>query len=77
MKPRCWRRCSSARSPAPAIDVFSVEPLPVDHPFRKLDNIVLTPHLGYVTEESFRTHYGQMVEGIEAWFKGEPKRKLA
>ena len=36
------------------IDVFSVEPLPVDHPFRKLDNIVLTPHLGYVTEDSFR-----------------------
>ena len=58
------------------IDVFSVEPLPVDHPFRKLDNLVLTPHLGYVTEESFRTHYGQMVEGIDAWFKGEPPRKL-
>src|SRR5882757_6514550 len=36
-----------------AIDVFSVEPLPVDHPFRKLDNLVLTPHLGYVTEEGF------------------------
>ena len=60
-----------------AIDVFSVEPLPVDHPFRKLDNIVLTPHLGYVTEESFRTHYSQMVEGIDAWFKGEPLRRLA
>jgi phosphoglycerate dehydrogenase-like enzyme len=60
-----------------AIDVFSVEPLPVDHPFRKLDNIVLTPHLGYVTEESFRSHYSQMVEGIEAWFKGEPLRRLA
>ncbi len=60
-----------------AIDVFSVEPLPVDHPFRKLDNIVLTPHLGYVTEDSFRAHYGQMVEGIDAWFKGEPVRKLA
>jgi len=60
-----------------AIDVFSVEPLPVDHPFRKLDNIVLTPHLGYVTEEGFRAHYGQMVEGIEAWFKGEPLRRLA
>jgi phosphoglycerate dehydrogenase-like enzyme len=59
-----------------AIDVFSVEPLPVDHPFRKLDNIVLTPHLGYVTEEGFRAHYGQMVEGIEAWFKGEPLRRL-
>ena len=39
------------------VDVFSVEPLPVDHPFRKLDNLVLTPHLGYVTEDSFRNHY--------------------
>ncbi|MEA2868512.1 MAG: hypothetical protein QOE39_3227, partial [Bradyrhizobium sp.] len=60
-----------------AIDVFSVEPLPVDHPFRRLDNIVLTPHLGYVTQESFRNHYSQMVEGIDAWFKGEPLRRLA
>ena len=59
------------------VDVFSVEPLPVDHPFRKLDNIVLTPHLGYVTEEGFRNHYSQMVEGIDAWFKGEPLRRLA
>jgi D-3-phosphoglycerate dehydrogenase len=59
-----------------AIDVFSVEPLPVDHPFRKLDNLVLTPHLGYVTEEGFHNHYRQMVEGIDAWFKGEPARKL-
>ena len=59
------------------IDVFSIEPLPVDHPFRKLDNIVLTPHLGYVTEEGFRNHYRQMVEGIGAWMKGEPLRRLA
>src|SRR5207253_3521202 len=59
-----------------AVDVFSVEPLPVDHPFRRLDNLVLTPHLGYVTEESFRNHYRQMVEGIDAWFKGEPARRL-
>jgi D-3-phosphoglycerate dehydrogenase len=59
------------------IDVFSVEPLPVDNPFRKLDNVVLTPHLGYTTEEGFRSHYGQMVEGIDAWFKGEPLRRLA
>ena len=60
-----------------AIDVFSVEPLPVDHPFRKLDNIVLTPHLGYVTEESFGSHYRQMIEGIDAWLNGEPLRRLA
>ena len=59
------------------VDVFSVEPLPVDHPFRKLDNLVLTPHLGYVTEDSFRNHYRQMVEGIDAWLMGEPLRKLA
>jgi phosphoglycerate dehydrogenase-like enzyme len=59
------------------IDVFSVEPLPVDHPFRKLDNMVITPHLGYATEENFRGHYTQMVEGIDGWFKGEPPRRLA
>ena len=59
------------------IDVFSVEPLPVDHPFRKLDNMVITPHLGYVTEENMRGHCGQMVEGINAWFKGETPRRLA
>ena len=58
-----------------AVDVFSVEPLPVDHPFRKLDNLVLTPHLGYVTQETFIAHYTQMVEGIDGWFKGEPVRK--
>jgi D-3-phosphoglycerate dehydrogenase len=60
-----------------AVDVFSVEPLPVDHPFRKLDNMVLTPHLGYATLETFIAHYNQMVEGIDAWFKGEPVRRLA
>jgi len=60
-----------------AVDVFSVEPLPTDHPFRKLDNLVLTPHLGYVTEESFRAHYGQMVECVGGWLKGEPPRRLA
>jgi D-3-phosphoglycerate dehydrogenase len=60
-----------------AVDVFSVEPLPLDHPFRKLDNLVLTPHLGYATKETFIAHYNQMVEGIDAWFKGEPVRRLA
>jgi phosphoglycerate dehydrogenase-like enzyme len=61
-----------------ALDVFSVEPLPADHPLRGLDNVVLTPHLGYVTEESFRAHYGQMVDCIAAWLGGtEPPRRLA
>lgn len=60
------------------IDVFSVEPLPVDHPFRKLDNLVLTPHLGYATRESLGIHYSQMVECIDAFTGGaEPPRRLA
>ena len=59
------------------LDVFAVEPLPADHPLRKLDNVVLTPHLGYATVEGFRNHYAQMVEAIDAWFKGEPVRRLA
>ena len=60
-----------------AVDVFSVEPLPLDHPFRKLDNMVITPHLGYVSTDSLRAHYGQMVDTIDAWFKGDPPRRLA
>ena len=60
------------------LDVFSVEPLPVDHPFRKFDNVVLTPHLGYATTEGLRIHYGQMVEAIDAFTKGaELPRRLA
>ena len=60
------------------IDVFSVEPLPAGHPFRKLDNLVLTPHLGYATRESLGIHYSQMVECIDAYTKGaEPPRRLA
>ncbi|MFB9265142.1 D-2-hydroxyacid dehydrogenase family protein [Bradyrhizobium erythrophlei] len=59
------------------IDVFSVEPLPSGHPFRKLDNLVLTPHLGYATREGLQTHYGQMVDCIDAFTKGdEPPRRL-
>ncbi|MBR0897563.1 D-2-hydroxyacid dehydrogenase family protein [Bradyrhizobium tropiciagri] len=59
------------------IDVFSVEPLPLDHPLRKLDNVVITPHLGYATRESLQTHYQQMVACIDAFTKGaEPPRRL-
>ncbi len=58
------------------LDTFSQEPLPVDHPLRKLANVVLTPHLGYVTEENYRRYYGDMVEDIAAWLKGEPVRVM-
>jgi phosphoglycerate dehydrogenase-like enzyme len=62
---------------AAGIDVYDVEPLPYDHPFRKLDNVVLTPHIGYVTEESYRAFYQGMVEDIEAFLAGEPIRVIA
>jgi D-3-phosphoglycerate dehydrogenase len=59
------------------IDVYEEEPLPPDHPFRKLDNIVITPHLGYVTAENYKRFYGQMVENIRAWLDGKPIRIIA
>jgi phosphoglycerate dehydrogenase-like enzyme len=48
--------------------------LPDDHPLRKLDNLVLTPHLGYVTVENYRLGYGQAVEDIRAFLAGQPIR---
>jgi phosphoglycerate dehydrogenase-like enzyme len=58
------------------LDVFDIEPLPLDHPLRKLDNVVLSPHLGYVTAENFRTCYGGVVENIRAFLDGKPIRLL-
>jgi phosphoglycerate dehydrogenase-like enzyme len=52
---------------AAAIDVFDAEPLPADHPFRKLNNVLATPHIGYVTEELYRTFYGDAAASIAAW----------
>jgi phosphoglycerate dehydrogenase-like enzyme len=59
-----------------ALDVFDQEPLPPDHPFRTLDNVIATPHLGYVTAETYRNWYAQMVEDIAAWLDGAPIRVL-
>jgi phosphoglycerate dehydrogenase-like enzyme len=50
-----------------AVDVFETEPLPADHPFRDLPNVLATPHIGYVTEEMYRTFYGDSVRNILAW----------
>ena len=58
------------------LDTFGQEPLPVDHPLRKLDNVVLTPHLGYVTEQNYRRYYGDMIEDIAAWIDGKPVRVM-
>lgn len=58
------------------LDVFDREPLPPDHPLRTLPNVVLTPHLGYVTAETYRLFYGQTLENIEAFIAGAPQRVL-
>jgi phosphoglycerate dehydrogenase-like enzyme len=58
------------------LDVYDEEPLPADHPLRRLDNVVLTPHLGYVTEGTYRMFFADMVENIEAWRAGSPVRVL-
>jgi len=59
------------------LDVFDPEPLPADHPFRSLPNIVVTPHLGYVTEETYRVFYGHALEGVQAFLRGAPVRVLS
>ena len=59
------------------LDVFDIEPLPIDHPFRTLDNVVLTPHLGYVTEQNYRTFFAGIVDDIRAFLDGKPVRVLA
>jgi phosphoglycerate dehydrogenase-like enzyme len=58
------------------LDVFDIEPLPLDHPLRKLDNVVLTPHLGYVASQNYRAYFGGMVEDIRAFLDGKPVRVL-
>src|ERR1700722_5588174 len=49
------------------IDVFGVEPLPPEHPFRGMTNILATPHIGYVTDSLYRTFFGDVVKSITAW----------
>ena len=58
------------------IDVYDIEPLPKDHVFRTLDNVVMTPHLGYGTQEAFQAVYGQAVEAIAAFLAGKVVRPV-
>jgi phosphoglycerate dehydrogenase-like enzyme len=57
-----------------ALDVFDQEPLPPDHPLRSVPNTVLTPHVGYVTRQTYEIFYRDIVEDIRAWRDGSPIR---
>ena len=58
------------------LDVYDEEPLPLDHPLRNLPNTVITPHLGYVTEEGYKIFYGGALEDVKGWLAGQPVRVL-
>ncbi|KPN90825.1 D-2-hydroxyacid dehydrogenase family protein [Pseudomonas nunensis] len=59
-----------------ALDVFDEEPLPELHPFRTLDNVLATPHVGYVSRQNYQQFFSQMIEDIQAWAAGAPVRLL-
>jgi phosphoglycerate dehydrogenase-like enzyme len=58
------------------LDVFDTEPLAADDPWRSAPRTVLTPHLGYVTDDGYRVFYGEAVEDIAAFVKGAPVRVI-
>jgi phosphoglycerate dehydrogenase-like enzyme len=62
----------SKRIGGAALDVFDVEPLPLDHPLRRMDNTVITPHLGYVTRENYHGFFKGAVANIRNWLDGKP-----
>jgi phosphoglycerate dehydrogenase-like enzyme len=65
---------STRRIAGAGIDVFDVEPPPADHPFRTMDNVTMTPHLGYVTHETLKAFYSDTLEAVVAFADGKPIR---
>jgi phosphoglycerate dehydrogenase-like enzyme len=58
------------------LDVYDIEPLPLAHPLRKLDNVVLTPHLGYASQQNYRAYFAGVVDDIRGFLDGKPVRVL-
>ena len=71
------RACREGWIAGAALDVFDLVPLPPDHPFRRLPNVLATPHLGYVADGSYARWYAEALEDVEAWLDGSPIRVIA
>ena len=67
----------SGRIAGAAVDVYNLEPLPSRHRLRSLENLIMTPHTGYVTKETYRIFHQQMIENIISWHAGNPMRELS
>jgi phosphoglycerate dehydrogenase-like enzyme len=59
------------------LDVFDVEPLPLEHLFRRMDNVVITPHLGYVSQQNYQRYYPDIVGNIRGWLDQKPVRVIS
>ena len=75
-EPVLARACREGWIAGAGLDAFGTEPLPADDPFRSLPNVIATPHIGYVTESSYRIFYDHIVEDIAAWLDGAPVRLI-
>ncbi len=75
-EPAMLAALDAGRIAGAGLDVYDREPLPAEHPLRRHPRVTLTPHLGYVTEETYRLFYPGMVEDIEAWLAGNPIRVI-
>ena len=58
-----------------AVDLFDIEPLPPSHPFRTLDNVLATPHIGYVPHGLYKTFYEDTAANIRAWLDTQSSGK--
>ncbi|MGY9015067.1 MAG: D-2-hydroxyacid dehydrogenase family protein [Rhodospirillales bacterium] len=68
--------CRNRTIAGAGVDVYDVEPLPTDHPFRSIDNMILTGHIGYVTRDNYEGMYAHAIENITGWLDGTPVRVL-
>jgi phosphoglycerate dehydrogenase-like enzyme len=75
-EPALLRACAAGWIAGVALDVYAAEPLPAEHPLRSEPRALLTPHVGYVTWESYRRWYGDVVEDIVSFAGGAPLRVL-